>query len=87
MHDSAPTKVAGGGRKISDTVEAGNGLDAKLNPGGTPHTVRPGVVVALPKIKLEPQGGPECSTRLTSTDKSVQLEQDATLLLVVALAK
>lgn len=84
MHDATPTKVAGGARKISDNVESANGLDAKLNPGGPPHTVHAGAVVALPKVKLEPQGGPQCSARITSTDKSVQLEQDATLLLVVA---
>jgi hypothetical protein len=87
MHDAQPTKVAGGARKITDNIEAANGLDAKLNPGGTPHTVRPGTAVGLPKIKLEPQGGPECSAKLTSTDKSVQLEQDATFLLVIQLSK
>jgi hypothetical protein len=87
MHDAAPTKIAGGARKITDNIESANGLDAKLNPGGTPHTVRPGTAVGLPKLTLEPQGGPECSAKLTSTDKSVQLEQDATLLLVIHLAK
>jgi hypothetical protein len=87
MHDDQPTKVAGGARKITDNIEAANGLDAKLNPGGTPHTVRPGSAVGLPKIKLEPQGGPECSAKLTSTDKSVQLEQDVTFLLVIHIAK
>jgi hypothetical protein len=87
MHDDQPTKIAGGARKITDNIEASNGLDAKLNPGGTPHTVRPGTTLGLPKIKLEPQGGPECSAKLTSTDKSVQLEQDATFLLVIHISK
>lgn len=86
MHDDAPTKIAGGGRKMADNVDATGGLDAKLNPGGTPHTVRPGTALGLPKIKLATQGGPECSAKLTSTDKSVQLEQDATFLLVIHVA-
>jgi hypothetical protein len=87
MHDAEPTKVAGGARRITDNIEATNGLDAKLNPGGTPHTVRMGSTVGLPKITLEPQGGPECGANLSSSDKSVQIEQDATFLLVIQIAK
>jgi hypothetical protein len=59
----------------------------ELNPGGPPHTVRPGIVVGIPKVKLEPQGGPGCSARMISTERSVQLGTGAELLLVVSVAK
>jgi hypothetical protein len=57
--------------------------DAQLNPGGAPHTVKPGVVLGYKNLKLEPQGGPQCSARMTSTDKNIQLTQGAVLLLAV----
>jgi hypothetical protein len=87
MHDAMPTEVGGRGRKIDDTMASTNGLDLELNPGGPPHTVRPGIVVGIPKVKLEPQGGPGCSARMISTERSVQLGTGAELLLVVPAAK
>lgn len=87
MHDVMPSEVAGRGRKIDDTMADTNGLDMELNPGGPPHTVRPGIVVGIPKVKLEPQGGPGCSARMISTERSVQLGTGAELLLVVSVAK
>lgn len=87
MHDAMPTEVGGRGRKIDDTMASTNGLDLELNPGGPPHTVRPGIVVGIPKVKLEPQGGPDCSARMISTDRSIQLGTGAQLLLVVAAPK
>jgi hypothetical protein len=86
-HDAMPTEVAGRGRKIDDTMASTNGLDLDLNPGGPPHTVRPGIVVGIPKVKLEPQGGPGCSARMISTERSVQVGTGAELLLVVPAAK
>jgi len=87
MHDAMPTEVGGSGRKIDDTMASTNGLDLELNPGGPPHTVRPGIVVGMKNVKLEPQGGPDCSARLTSTERSIQLGTGAQLLLVVAAPK
>ena len=81
MHNALPTEVNGSGRQISDA--AGSSPDAQLNPGGAPHTVKPGVVLGFKNLKLEPQGGPQCSGRLTSTDKNIQLAQGAILLLAV----
>ncbi|PWT76150.1 MAG: hypothetical protein C5B46_01650 [Proteobacteria bacterium] len=82
-HDAAPTQVNGGARQISDAVSATSGRDAQLSGGGAPNTVKPGVVVGFKNLKLEPQGGPQCSARLTSTDKNIQLGQGAVLLLAV----
>jgi hypothetical protein len=81
MHNALPTEVNGSGRQISDA--AATSPDAQLNPGGAPHTVKPGVVLGFKNLKLEPQGGPQCSGRLTSTDKNIQLAQGAVLLLAV----
>jgi hypothetical protein len=86
LHNAVPTEVKGA-RKISDTAAGTTGYDTILNPGGAPHTVQPGIVVGLPKVKLEPQGGPECSAKLSSTDKSIVLAQDSKLILVVAVSK
>jgi len=74
FHDAMPSEVAGGGRDISVTA-ASMGLkeDENLNPAGPPHTVHPGVVADLPHLKLLPEGGPQCSALLTSTDHSVRL--------------
>jgi hypothetical protein len=81
MHNSVPTEVAGSGRQISDA--AASAPDAQLNPGGTPHTIKPGVALGFKNLKLEPQGGPQCSARMTSIDKNIQLAPGAILLLAV----
>jgi hypothetical protein len=83
MHDAVPTQVNGSGRQISDTLSGTSGHDAQLNPGGPSNTVKPGVVVGFKNLKLEPQGGPQCSARMSSTDKNIQLAQGAILLLAV----
>lgn len=83
LHDAVPNEVNGSARQISDAAAGTNGLDAHLNPGGPLHTVKPGVVVGFKSLKLEPQGGPQCSGKMTSTDKNIQLSQGAVLLLAV----
>jgi hypothetical protein len=83
LHDAMPTEVSGGGRRISDTVEGTNAVDLELNPGGPPHTVHPGVVVHMPDTKLEPEGGPGCSAKITSTNRSVQLGVGSELILTM----
>lgn len=87
IHNAVPTEVSGGARKMPGAESHGPDYDTILNPGGTPRTVQPGIVVGLPKIKLEPQGGPQCSAKLSSTDKSIVLAQDSKLILVVAAEK
>ncbi len=83
MHDSVPTEVRGGSRQINDAVWGTDGLDARLNPGGAPHTVHPGIVVGIRNLKLEPQDGPECSARMTSTNRNIELAPNTVLLLAV----
>jgi hypothetical protein len=41
----------------------------------------------MKKVKLEPQGGPGCSAKITSTERSIQLGTGAELLLVVSKQK
>jgi len=86
LHDAVPSEVAGGARQISDTVAETTAYDAQLSEGGKPHTVHPGAVVGMPKLKLDPLGGPGCSARITSTTRSVQLGTGAELILVLSSA-
>jgi hypothetical protein len=84
MHSALPSEVAGGGRDISNSV--GNGgvaQDENLNPGGPPRTVHPGIVVRIPKLQLEPHGGPECSARMISTKHNFRLESGSELILTM----
>jgi hypothetical protein len=84
MHEALPTEVAGGVRQIPGAVASiGFNVDERLNPGGPPRTVHPGIVVDLPKLKLEPAGGPECGAKLTSSAHSVQLGPGTILLFVM----
>jgi hypothetical protein len=82
MHDELPVEVAGGGRSVSTAVQGlVNAYDLNLNPSGPPHTVHPGIVVNMPAVKLEPEGGPECSAKITSTKNSVTIGTGSELLL------
>ena len=83
MHDEVPTGLKGSQRNSPSAVLATVFRDDKLNPGGAPQTIHVGVVLALPKLKLDYEGGPGCSSRITSTDRSVQLEPGSELILVV----
>jgi hypothetical protein len=84
MHSALPSEVSGAGRNISNAV--GNGgvaQDENLNPGGLPRTVHPGIVVRIPKLQLEPHGGPGCSARMISTKRNFRLESGSTLILTM----
>ncbi|MBS1804260.1 MAG: hypothetical protein JST28_12905 [Acidobacteria bacterium] len=83
MHEAMPTQVAGSGRQIDSAMESTNAADMELNPGGPPHTVRPGIVVGVPNLKLEPAAGPECSDKMTSTASKVQLGPGAEFILAL----
>jgi hypothetical protein len=82
-HDAMPTELQGGARQISNTAASTDGYDAKLNPGGSSHTIHPGVVFGYKNVKLEPQGGPQCSAKLTSTERNIELAPGAIFLLAV----
>ncbi len=83
MHDEVPVGLKGGTRNAATTAMVTNEADYQLNPSGAPNTVHPGVVVGLPKMNLEVSGGPGCSARISSIEKSVQLEPGSVLILVV----
>jgi hypothetical protein len=83
LHDDLPTEVAGGGRAIQSVVVGTNGIDDILNPGGRPNTVHVGIVVRMPKVKLEPEAGPGCSAKITSSSHSVQLGTGSELILLM----
>jgi hypothetical protein len=90
MHGEIPVELAGRGQQIggskngTDAVTALNGMDENLNPGGPPHTVHPGIVVNMPAVKLDPEGGPECSAKITSTSRSVTLGTGSELIFTMS---
>ena len=90
MHGEIPVEVAGGVQQIggsrngTDAVSGLNGLDENLNPGGPPHTIHPGIVVRMPDMKLEPEGGPDCSAKITSARNSITLGTGAELILTMS---
>ena len=83
LHDEVPIEMKTAARSLASTKAAFAGVDDVLNPGGSARTVRPGIVIGMPKMKLEVEGGPGCSARISSTDRSVQLGLGAELILVV----
>jgi hypothetical protein len=80
-----PVRVAGGGRDIKEaSVEIGSGSNQfsnNLNPDGPPNTIKHGIVKGLPGVKLEPQGGPGCSAKITSTGRSIRLGEGSQFIL------
>jgi hypothetical protein len=71
----------------SKGLDSGWGSDQKTNPGGPPQFVKPGEVMGMKKVKLDPQGGPACSARLTSSDRNLELGPGTVLLLAEPDAK
>jgi hypothetical protein len=84
LHGAVPSEV-GGVRNISEVAARTNGHDAELGGGGgLPPVVRPGAVLGLPAMKLDPVGGPACSARISSAARSVELGTNAGLILALA---
>jgi tetratricopeptide (TPR) repeat protein len=81
-HDVMPTEVAGGARQISDATAATDGYDPKLGQASPPKIVHPGMVVGMPKLKLDPVGGPGCSARISGETRSVELGTGVELILM-----
>lgn len=80
-HNALPSEVRGGSRDISQAAADTYGYDERLNPGGPRNTVKPGAVAGFKHMKLEPQGGPQCSARISSTDKNIELPPGTILIL------
>ena len=85
IHNAMPLEVAGGRRSISTSAAsvAVDRTEENLAANVLPRTIHPGIVVGLPHLKLEPQGGPACSSRITSTDHSVVLGVGSQLILTM----
>ena len=80
-HESMPTEVAGGARSISSALGATDGYDPALSIDNLPKIVHPGLIVGIPNLSLDPQGGPACSARITSKSHSVELGAGAQFIL------
>jgi len=81
LHESMPTEVARGARSISTAVGATDGYDPALRIDSLPKTVHPGLIVGIPNLSLDPQGGPACSAKITSKSRSVELGAGAQFIL------
>lgn len=79
-HNAAPTELQGGSRSISTTASITDGYDANLT-AALPSYVQPGYMAGFKTIRLEPQGGPECSARLVSTESRIILPPGTVFLL------
>lgn len=79
-HNAAPTELQGGSRQISDTAASTNGYDANLN-AALPTWVQPGYMAGFRNLRLDPQGGPQCSSRLVSTERNISLPPGTVLLI------
>lgn len=83
LHDDLPMGAISGMRSANTASKIATFEDFKLNPGGAPNTVRPGIVIGYPKLKLDVEGGPGCSARISSTDRSAHIEMGSELVLLV----
>jgi tetratricopeptide (TPR) repeat protein len=85
LHNATPLEVSGGRRSISSAAAnvAVDASEENLIASNLPRTIHPGIVIGLPHLKLEPQGGPACSSRITSTDPSVRLGVGSELFLTM----
>jgi len=81
LHDALPSEVAGGVHQLP--VPGSEGHDDNLIPGGAPLTVHPGIVVRMPKMKLEPAGGPGCSAKISSSGRDIRLGPGTELIMIV----
>jgi hypothetical protein len=83
VHEELPIQMRAAKRNINDAVTALNGSPDKFNTEGPPRIFRPGAVIGIPMMKLEVEGGPGCSARISSTNRSVHLDRGMELIFVV----
>ncbi len=81
LHDVLPSEVAGGVRQLPST--SADGIDGSLTSAKFPPTIRPGLVVRMPKVTLEPEGAPGCSAKISSVDRSFEVEPGTALILTL----
>jgi hypothetical protein len=78
-HDVLPSEVQG--RVQTLPITSNSGIDDNLNPEKYPQTVHPGLVVRMPKVKLDPEGAPFCSALISSSDRDLRVAPGAELIL------
>jgi hypothetical protein len=83
LHETLPVEVAGGTRQISTALAGTTGYDPALRASSLPRTVHPGLIVGIPTLTLDPQGGPECGAKITGKSRSVELGTGAQLIFAV----
>jgi hypothetical protein len=83
IHEELPVTLRGAQRNINDPVKAMAGSRDKYNTEVPPRIFRPGSVIGIPTMKLEVEGGPGCSARISSTNHSVLLDRGTELIMVV----
>jgi hypothetical protein len=81
LHSVLPAEVAGGTRQISNTPAGQDGYDPKLAESITPSIIHPGFVAGDAQLQLQPTSGPECSARIVTGRRSVQLGRGVELIL------
>jgi hypothetical protein len=78
-HEVLPSEVHHGVQTLPATSK--DGIDDNLNPEKYPQTVHPGLVVRMPKVKLDPEGAPACTALISSSDRNLRVAPGAELIL------
>jgi hypothetical protein len=81
LHQVLPSEVVRGVQQLPVTTK--DGIDDNLSRESYPLTVHPGLVVRMPMVKLEPDRGPWCSARISSSAPDIQLAPGAELILTL----
>ena len=79
LHSALPSEVSGGVMGLP-SIDLD---DENLTPDYFPRTVHPGLVNRMPKVILEPEGGPGCSARISGSDRPIQLAPGTALIMTL----
>ncbi len=82
VHDTTPTDMQDS-QQSSGAASGAENWGQQLNPGGEAGTIKPGVIAGVSHITLDPQGGPSCSAKLTSTKRKIRLGPSAVFFLAL----
>jgi hypothetical protein len=80
-HDVLPSEVHNAVQPLPVTSRAG--IDDNLTPAAYPKTLRPGLVLRMNKVRLDPEGAPDCSARISSSSKDLRVAPGAELMFTV----
>jgi hypothetical protein len=74
LRDVLPRPIRGQGQTSAATD------DNAVEPDYLPSPVHPGLVSRMPNIRLQPDGGPQCSARISDPDHTVELVKGTALI-------